>query len=156
MHTDCAHTTDLPAGVSRGFDPDKLERLRAVAESAEVQHWAPYSNFKVLVAIETDAGYFGGSNVENANFTLTVHGEQNAILAALHAGALKHGREFIKTVYVRCASEGAPCGGCRQAINEFAAPDCVWVGENTATGEVLSAPFSLLMPLDFGPRHLGI
>lgn len=137
---------------------DILDDLRAAALAAAAQHWAPYSNFQVLAAVRTlDGSCHGGSNVENANFSLTVHAEQNAIMAALAAGALtRHGRACITHVYVTCPSQNAtPCGSCRQAIREFAAPGCEVISQ-TADGTVRSMTLSVLLPEDFGPEDLGV
>jgi cytidine deaminase len=131
-----------------------LDDLRAAAEGARRMHWAPYSNFVVLAAVETiDGRVYGGSNVENVNFTLTKHAEETAVIAALADGALvRCGRQWLKTIYVQSSADSGPCGGCRQFINEFAADDALWVKHDTTT----SRPFRDLLPFDFGPRHLGI
>lgn len=140
------------------YNASKLKLLQAAASEAQAMNWSPYSGFQVLAVIETiDGQLYSGSNVENANYTLTVHAEQNAILAALRDGVLQRcGREFIAVIYVACAFEGAPCGSCRQAINEFATPQCLWVGEDTRDNSILCCSLTELLPLDFGPRHLGI
>ena len=134
------------------------DELRAAAESARQMNWSPYSKFVVLAAVETvDGRVYGGSNVENVNFSLSKHAEENAIVAALADGALvRGGRQWLKTIYVQSSADSGPCGGCRQFINEFAADDAVWVKHDTSTGEIASRPFRDLLPFDFGPRHLGI
>jgi cytidine deaminase len=134
--------------------------MAEAAQAAAEQHWAPYSKFPVLAAVETiDGEIYGGSNVENASYTLTVHAEANAILAALAAGSRQRcGREFIRTVYVTCPSGAAngPCGLCRQSIKEFAAPDCVIVGVDSETGETAQDTLDALLPKAFGPADLGV
>jgi cytidine deaminase len=70
----------------------------------------------VLAAVETSHGVFGGSNVENVNFSLTKHAEEVAILAAIQAGAGPRGA-WLETLYVAGAP---PCGSCRQFASEFA------------------------------------
>lgn len=69
----------------------------------------------VLAAVESPAGVFGGTNVENVNFTLTKHAEETAMLAALAAGAGPAG-PWLQTLYVTGAS---CCGSCRQFAAEF-------------------------------------
>lgn len=140
------------------MEAERIEALRAVAGAARQMNWAPYSNFVVLAAVETaDGRVYGGSNVENANYTLTKHAEECAALAALADGALARlGREWLTAIYVEAAADSGPCGGCRQFLNEFAAPNAVWVKHNTLTGEIATRPFRDLLPFDFGPRHLGL
>lgn len=153
---------DLPQ-LADTVDPDSeradlVARLSFAAGKSRVMNWSPYSQFPVLAAVETiDGLIYGGSNVENANYSLTKHAEENAALAALADGALvRCGRQWLKTIYIEAPVDCAPCGSCRQFINEFATDDAVWIKQNTTTGEVSSMPFRDLLPFDFGPRHLGI
>lgn len=136
----------------------ELEHLAAAAEAARQMNWSPYSKFVVLAAVETIDGHvYGGSNVENVNFTLTKHAEENAVVAALADGALARcGRQWLRTIYVQSSADSGPCGGCRQFINEFAADDAVWIKHDTTAGTLTERPFRDLLPLDFGPRHLGL
>lgn len=137
-----------------------INALALVAEGAKTQHWAPYSKFPVYAAVETiDGKMYGGSNVENASYTLTVHAENNAIMSALADGARQRcGRKFIRTVYVQCpgGDQIGPCGLCRQAIAEFAADDCVIVGEDPHTNARSQDLLVDLLPKAFGPADLGI
>lgn len=145
-------TDELP------FSKERFERLQQAARSAQIMNYTPYSNFVVLAAVETaDGCYYGGSNVENVAYTPTKHAEENAILVALAGGALaRNGREWLTAIYIEsAAADAAPCGGCRQFINEFAHEDAVWVKFHAESGAVLSRPFRDLLPFDFGPRHLG-
>jgi cytidine deaminase len=148
-----ASDDNLPAGVS----DSQLERLRAKADEARDMTWNPYSNYTVLAVVETvDGELYAGSNVENANYSLTVHAEQSAVLAALAAGARqRNGRKLIKGVYVRSPEAPAPCGGCRQFINEFVADEAYWVGED-ASGQVQGGAFRDLLPFGFSPAKLGV
>src|SRR5882757_296597 len=94
-----------------GVTVAKLSELRASAEGARRANYSPYSEFMVLAAVETsDGAVFGGSNVENVNYSLTKHAEELAVLAAILGGA-GPGGEWLKTLYVTSAS---PCGSCRQ------------------------------------------
>jgi cytidine deaminase len=104
-----------------GITPDRLEELRAAAQRARRANYSPYSNFMVLAAVETEHGMFGGSNIENVNFTLTKHAEEMAIVAAILGGAGPEGA-WVKTLYATSAS---PCGSCRQFTAEFANPEAV-------------------------------
>jgi cytidine deaminase len=105
-----------------GVTAARLAELRAAAEAARSLNYSPYSNFVVLAAVETsDGDIFGGSNVENVNYSLTKHAEELAVLAAILAGA-GPGGAWVKTLYVTSAS---PCGSCRQFVAEFGRADTV-------------------------------
>lgn len=137
--------------------PFEISRLREAADAARVMNWAPYSRYTVVAAVETIEGkVFGGSNVENVNLTLTKHAEETAIIAALADGVMARceTRHWLKVIYTLSEGDSGPCGGCRQFIAEFATEDAVWVADKPA-GQVVR-PFWDLLPLDFGPRHLGV
>jgi len=92
----------------------------------------------VLAAAETGDGMYGGSNIENVNYSLTKHAEEVAILAAILAGAGPAGA-WLQTLYVTSAS---PCGSCRQFAAEFGHPRTVVlidrIDQETVQGAVLS------------------
>jgi cytidine deaminase len=48
---------------------------------------------------------------------------------------------------------GTPCGGCRQRLREFAAPD-VLVHSVAASGGVITMTMADLLPHSFGPGFL--
>lgn len=155
-YPDIPQLEDQPSELA--VDEELYRRLSSAANQAKVMNWSPYSKFPVLAAVETiDGRIYGGSNVENANFSLTKHAEESAVLAALADGALvRCGREWLKTIYIEAPTDCAPCGSCRQFINEFAAEDAIWVKHNNVNGETYSLPFRELLPFDFGPRHLDV
>jgi cytidine deaminase len=108
------------------IDRGRLERLRDCADEARGMHYAPYSKFLVLAAVETvDGRIYAGANVEAVNYSLTKHAEEVAILTAMRAGASPR-RKWLKTLYVAGA---APCGSCRQFALEFARADAICVFE---------------------------
>lgn len=89
-------------------------------------NYAPQSDFMVLAAVEADDGRkYAGSNVEIANYSLTKHAEEVAILAAIIGGQDPRG-SWLRAVYVAGA---APCGSCRQFMAEFASGDAICVFE---------------------------
>ncbi len=97
--------------------PDE-ERLLASAARSRANALCRYSGFAVGAAIEAEDGsIFGGCNVENGTFGLTVCAERVAIWKALSEGA----RRFRGLGVVTGAAEPTPpCGACRQILWEFA------------------------------------
>ena len=94
-------------------DRELIEAARAVRENA----YAPFSNFRVGAALETDDGeVITGCNVESASYGLTVCAERVAIWKAISQGKRK-----IKHIAVVADTEDLtpPCGVCRQIIWEF-------------------------------------
>ena len=76
------------------------------------------SGFSVGAAIEDENGrIWGGCNVENSTYGLTVCAERVAIWKALSEGV----RRFRAVAVVTGAEEPTPpCGACRQILWEFA------------------------------------
>ena len=107
---------------------------------------APYSGVHVAAAVEgLDGRLHYGVNVENAAYPEGVCAEASAISAAVTAG-----ETVIRRVWLASSLPGLiwPCGGCRQKIWEFAAPDCEVVSVG-ADGAVESHAIKALLPLGF-------
>ncbi len=79
--------------------------------------YAPFSEFKVGAALETNDGeIIVGSNVESASYGLTVCAERVAIWNAISQGK----RKIVKIAVVADTEDlTPPCGVCRQIIWEF-------------------------------------
>ena len=76
------------------------------------QALAPYSNYKVGAAILTESGkIFGGCNIENSSYSLTICAERVALFKAVSEGETK-----FKALSVSTSNAGMPCGACRQVI----------------------------------------
>lgn len=127
------------------------EALLAAARAAQRRAHAPYSKFHVGAAVLDEHGaVHAGCNVENAAYPEGMCAEAGAISAMVLAG----GTRVVAAVVV---GDGAhpvtPCGGCRQKLREFAAPDTpILVADATRW----RARFTLreLLPESFGPDHL--
>lgn len=97
------------------------EALLMSAREAIERSYAPYSEYRVGAAIETaDETVFTGCNIENANYSNSVHAEELAISSAVAAGH----RSFQRIAVSSDRRDGVtPCGMCRQTLSEFCAPD---------------------------------
>jgi len=91
--------------------------LVTAARHARENAVAPYSGFKVGAALLTTGGrMYGGCNVENASYGLTVCAERVALLKALSEGE----RAFAAIAVVAdTESPTPPCGPCRQLLWEY-------------------------------------
>ena len=123
--------------------------LVTAARAAQARAYAPYSNFRVGAALESESGdVYVGCNVENASYGLTICAERAAVCAAVVAGA----RGFRRAVVVSDADPpAAPCGACRQVLAEFGREFRV-----DAVGPARTASWSMaeLLPAAFGREQL--
>ena len=125
-----------------------MDAARAVRDNA----YAPYSNFKVGAALRTaDGAVYTGCNVENAAYPEGTCAEAGAIAAMCAAGE----RTIAEVAVIAdCPVPVPPCGGCRQKIAEFAAPDVV-VTLGTTDGATLRMTVAELLPGAFTPAHMA-
>jgi cytidine deaminase len=128
-----------------------LKTLTDAARAASQNAYCPYSKFRVGAAVLTEEGaIYSGCNVENASYGLTICAERNAVFQAASRG---HRRILAVAVYTPTASPTAPCGACRQVINEFG-PDADIISVCDGPGTI-QAKLSELLPQAFGPQNLG-
>ena len=122
--------------------------LLAVAKEAFANAYAPYSGFRVGVALRDPNGTIHrGANVENASYGLSRCGEQSAVQALATAG----GRSFDEAVvYAEADEPASPCGACRQILFEFN-PDAVVHLVNQA-GQTRTFRVHELLPHGFALR----
>jgi cytidine deaminase len=127
--------------------------LAAAARRAAARAYCPYSRFPVGAALLTDRNeIFSGCNVENASYGLTICAERNAVFQAI---AQSQSRLAIRAVvvYTPTPEPTAPCGACRQVINEFG-PDAAIL--SICDGEsVIRSDLGSLLPQAFGPGNLS-
>lgn len=111
--------------------------------------YAPYSNFPVgAVVVGSDGTFFGGVNVENASYGLTICAERAAVFHAVASG-----RRDLRAVAIAGPPEhaSAPCGACRQVLREFnPRMDVAY----TTSGGVVQTTLEQLLPDSFGPEEL--
>ena len=130
----------------RSHTENLIERARDAADRAYV----PYSEYPVGAAIETaDGTVFVGCNVENANYSNSLHAEEVAIGAAVSEGH----RSFERIAVTSAARDGlTPCGSCRQTLAEFCDDDFPIVCD---TGEdVIEYTLGELLPDTISPEML--
>ncbi|RBI61273.1 cytidine deaminase [halophilic archaeon] len=114
-----------------------LEAAREVQANAHV----PYSDYPVGAALRTaDGTVYVGCNIENANYSNSLHAEEVAVAEAVKEGH----REFDRLAVSSASRDGVtPCGMCRQTLAEFCGDDFPVVcdeGDGTseyALGELL-------------------
>jgi cytidine deaminase len=129
------------------------ESLVARAREAARQAHAAYSGIRVGAAIRAASGaVYSGCNVENASYPVGNCAEASAIAAGV--GVEGDSFRIVETAVWATDRDGrvlaaSPCGGCRQRLHEFAAPDGVLVHFPWHGGEICSAPLAELLPYAF-------
>lgn len=119
---------------------DEPELLAAAREAFE-EAYVPYSEYPVGAALRAaDGTVYTGCNVENANYSNSLHAEEVAIGTAVAAGH----RAFDRLAVSSGVRDGVtPCGMCRQTLAEFCDEEFTIVcdrGDEVATytlGELL-------------------
>ncbi len=125
--------------------------LRKAATEVRENAYVPYSGFKVGAAIKGASGaVYVGCNVENAAYPEGTCAEAGAI-AAMVAG----GETEIAKVLVIADSPlpVSPCGGCRQKLAEFSAPDTP-VTLATTDGKTEETTVATLLPGAFSDAYM--
>ena len=109
---------------------------------------SPYSQFPVGAALLSGSGaIYSGCNIENASYPEGWCAETSAISHMVTAGETRI-TEIL--VVAEKKDRATPCGGCRQRLIEFAAPDtpvhlCDQKGvvDTITLGDLLPASFDL-------------
>src|ERR1700722_5869668 len=113
--------------------------------------YAPYSGFAVGACLRTESGQlFGGCNIENASYGLTLCAEASAISQLVTAGH----RKWLEILITSSGKELCfPCGACRQRLFEFALPNSV-CHLYSSDGNYSRVDMSELFPFPFGAFNL--
>lgn len=128
---------------------DLLQAARDVRERA----YAPYSGFQVGAAVRSENGVIhAGCNVENVSYPEGTCAEAGAIAAMIAAGET---RLTEVAVIADSPTPVPPCGGCRQKLAEFGAPDTP-VTLATTGGAKITTTIGDLLPGAFGKDHMEI
>ena len=141
--------------------PSDTQSLMNQAIEIRKKAYAPYSKFRVGVAILLDNGKVVlGSNQENAAYPSGLCAERVAIF---QAGAIYPEANIVKLAITAASDSNPtsipipPCGACRQSIAEYelkqdAPIEIYFMGES---GEVYkSNSIANLLPLSFDKKYL--
>ncbi len=113
---------------------------------AQLRSLAPLSHYHVGAVVRgTSGSLYLGANLEVPGHMLglSVHAEQSAV-----ANAFMHDESGLISI----AITAAPCGHCRQFLNELSsAPDLKLIIKGSEP-----ASLSTLLPAAFGPNELGV
>ena len=125
-----------------------LEAATKVREHA----YAPYSHFKVGAAIRATSGQiYTGCNVENVAYPEGTCAEAGAIAAMVAAGETRIAELLV---IADSPTPVPPCGGCRQKLAEFAAPETP-VTLATTDGKTQLTTVAALLPGVFSAAHMA-
>ena len=136
------------------------QKLVDEAEKVMKEAYNPYSHFYVgATLLAKDGSIISGANVENAAYGSCICAERGALL---RANAMGH-RQFSSIAIITrgetfdVKEPSAPCGSCRQMINEAAQlseKNIEIILSNTKKDKVIITSIEELLPLSFGPRDL--
>ncbi len=153
------------AGKTVLIDPQKVMACIAAARQAASGAYAPYSRFRVgaaaIMADDPAQTIITGVNVENASYGLTLCAERACLSAAASAGfrTIRYLAVSALDALDAPLSGRAPCGACRQAMQEFSGntgtPEETLVFIDTACSDVLCEIFDMPRLLAHGFRFDG-
>ena len=91
--------------------------LMDTAKEASKKSYSPFSKFAVGAGVLTSSGkVYGGCNIENSSFGMTICAERCAIFKAVSDGE----QEILAVaIYSPNEDDCYPCGACRQVMYEF-------------------------------------
>lgn len=139
--------------ISKEMIPSLIDEAFAARRMA----YTPYSHFQVGAALLTaDGKIYRGCNIENAAYTPTNCAERTAFFKAVSEGE----REFTAIAIVGGTEDAtkfdwcAPCGVCRQVMEEFCDEDTFEIVLARSAEEFEIYTLGELLPKGFGPHNL--
>jgi cytidine deaminase len=134
------------------------EKLVELALLAREKAYTPYSRWAVGAALLTAEGrVYTGCNIENAAYTPTNCAERTAFFKAVSEGEI-HFRAIAIVGGPAGTVPGAvcaPCGVCRQVMEEFCDPDSFRIILGTGAGVQSVYTLAEMLPQGFGPESLA-
>ena len=135
------------------YSKEKIEKwkldLVSSAQKAREMSYSPYSKYSVGAAIRTKGGkIYQGTNVENASYGLTICAERSCVFSAISSG-----EKNLDAIAIVVKDIGAPCGACRQVLNEFN-PEMLVIMSNADASVIEEFKLSELLTRPFGPKNL--
>ncbi len=135
----------------------EYRELLSLAVQARQSAYTPYSHFAVGAALLcADGAVYTGSNIENAAYSPTVCAERVAFFKAVSEGK----RDFTAIAVAGGKAGGspyslvAPCGVCRQVMQEFCGDRSFDVILGSGAADMAVYKLSDILPLGFGPANL--
>ena len=130
---------------------DKPTLIEA-ATKVRLNAHTPYSNFKVGAALTATSGaVYSGCNVENIAYPEGTCAEAGAIAAMVAAGETR----FTDIAVVADSPVPVtPCGGCRQKLAEFAAPEAT-ITMASVSGQSATMKVADLLPGAFDSAQMS-
>jgi len=127
-----------------------IAKLYQSARAASERAYSPYSGVRVGASVLAENGdVYTGCNVENASYSLTQCAERNALATAISAG-IKAGTAQAILIFATGFDVLAPCGACRQVMNELMTDNAMVISCHSETdyrqwrlSELLPDPFKL-------------
>ncbi|MEZ4484110.1 MAG: cytidine deaminase [Syntrophotaleaceae bacterium] len=136
------------------ISPAQASAMAEAARQACNCSYAPYSNFPVGAAVLTASGQIvTGCNVENASLGLSCCAERVALFNAVSQGA----RHIVAlAIFTPTTTPTAPCGACRQVLQEFAAGETLPIFSVCGSAERLETTLAALLPAPSPPSPKGL
>jgi cytidine deaminase len=109
---------------------DDHDHLIQAARAARERAYAPYSNFKMGAAIQTETGEtVPGFLIENISLGLSMCAERVALYSAVTQSA---GKPTVLVLHAPKTDGDVtwPCGACLQVAREIAGPDLTVIATN--------------------------
>lgn len=128
---------------------EQTRSLIDAAIAASRYAYVPYSNYVVGAALlAADGTVYGGCNIENAAYPVTICAERTAL-----AKAVSEGERQFTAIAVVTRDGGSPCGMCRQMLHELAPGVRVILADLTGVVH-LETSIEALLPNCFTPGSL--